>query len=52
MSQPALQALAVDRAAPHNKGTANGTFLSGMDIGMAVGSFGLSMYFLPCIGLL
>ncbi|MBC2192365.1 MFS transporter [Listeria sp. FSL L7-0229] len=43
MSQPALQALAVDRAAPHNKGTANGTFLSGMDIGMAVGSFGLSI---------
>ncbi|WP_167628657.1 MFS transporter [Listeria valentina] len=43
MTQPALQALTVDRAAPENKGAANGTFLSGMDIGMAIGSFGLSI---------
>ncbi|WP_239253772.1 MFS transporter [Listeria ilorinensis] len=43
MTQPSLQALAIDRAAPHDKGAANGTFLSGMDIGMAVGSFGLSI---------
>ncbi|WP_260485116.1 MFS transporter [Listeria booriae] len=42
MVQPSLQALAVDRAAPDKKGIANGTFLSGMDVGMALGSFGLS----------
>lgn len=43
MTQPALQALAVERAAPDKIGAANGTFLSGMDLGMAIGSFGLSL---------
>ncbi|WP_088840895.1 MFS transporter [Listeria sp. ILCC797] len=43
MTQPALQALAVERAAPEKIGAANGTFLSGMDLGMAIGSFGLSI---------
>ena len=36
--QPALMALVVDRAAPHRRGAAMGTFSSAMDLGIGLGS--------------
>ncbi|GAB4074119.1 lmo2826 family MFS transporter [Barrientosiimonas marina] len=40
--QPSLQAWAIDRSASNRKGAANGTFLSFMDLGVALGSLVLS----------
>ncbi|TCP25968.1 putative MFS family arabinose efflux permease [Scopulibacillus darangshiensis] len=40
--QPSLQAWAVDRSASDRKGAANGTFLSFMDLGVALGAVLLS----------
>ncbi|WML32407.1 MFS transporter [Neobacillus sp. OS1-32] len=36
--QPTLQSWAVSQAGPNNKGTANAMILTGMDLGMALGS--------------
>ncbi|GGJ91245.1 MFS transporter [Lentibacillus kapialis] len=40
--QPSLQAWAINRSASDRKGVANGTFLSAMDLGVALGSLLLS----------
>ncbi|TMN23115.1 MFS transporter [Lentibacillus cibarius] len=40
--QPSLQAWAINRSASDRKGAANGTFLSFMDLGVAIGSLVLS----------
>lgn len=40
--QPSLQAWAINRSAADRKGAANGTFLSFMDLGVAIGSLALS----------
>lgn len=40
--QPSLQAWAINRSASDRKGAANGTFLSAMDLGVALGSLFLS----------
>jgi len=42
-AQPSLQAWAVNRSPEHRKGAANGTFLSAMDLGAALGIFFLGM---------
>jgi len=36
--QPSLQAWAIGRSPPHRKGAANGTFLSSLDLGYALGA--------------
>lgn len=38
--QPALMALAIDRAGPAQRGAAMGTFSTAMDLGIGLGSFG------------
>jgi predicted MFS family arabinose efflux permease len=36
--QPSLQAMAVSKVLPQRRGAANGTFMSGFDLGIGVGS--------------
>lgn len=37
-TQPSLQAMAVFNVPPHRRGAANGTFMSGFDLGIGIGS--------------